>query len=136
MVDPLAGSYYLESLTASLAVNDARELIDEVEANSAGMTRAVEAGHAEAPHRGGGGEAPGPRRPGRGDGGRGQPLPARTEEDEVELLAIDNTAVREAQVRHASRTSVPAGATTSPAGAPSRRPHRFRGDRRGQPPRP
>ena len=42
VVDPLAGSYYVESLTASL-VAEARKLIDEVEALG-GMTKAVEAG--------------------------------------------------------------------------------------------
>ena len=42
VVDPLAGSYYVESLTASLAAR-ARELVDEVEALG-GMTRAVESG--------------------------------------------------------------------------------------------
>ena len=42
VVDPLAGSYYIESLTASLAAR-ARELVDEVEALG-GMTRAVESG--------------------------------------------------------------------------------------------
>ena len=42
VVDPLAGSYYLESLTASL-VNEARKLIEETE-ELGGMTRAVQAG--------------------------------------------------------------------------------------------
>ena len=42
VVDPLAGSYYVESLTASL-IHEARKLIDEVE-NLGGMTRAVESG--------------------------------------------------------------------------------------------
>ncbi len=42
VIDPLAGSYYVESLTASL-VAEARKLIDEVEALG-GMTRAVESG--------------------------------------------------------------------------------------------
>ena len=42
VVDPLAGSYYLESLTASL-VNEARKLIEEAE-ELGGMTRAVQAG--------------------------------------------------------------------------------------------
>ena len=41
VIDPLGGSYYLESLTHSLAA--ARALIDEVEAMG-GMTKAVEAG--------------------------------------------------------------------------------------------
>ena len=42
VVDPLAGSWYLESLTAGLA-GEARKLIDEVE-EMGGMTRAVESG--------------------------------------------------------------------------------------------
>lgn len=42
VVDPLAGSYYVESLTASL-VNEARKLIEEVE-ELGGMTKAVQAG--------------------------------------------------------------------------------------------
>jgi methylmalonyl-CoA mutase len=42
VVDPLAGSYYVEALTASL-VAEARKLIAEVEALG-GMTKAVEAG--------------------------------------------------------------------------------------------
>src|SRR4030095_6476650 len=42
VVDPLAGSYYVESLTSSLIV-EARKLIEEVEALG-GMTKAVEAG--------------------------------------------------------------------------------------------
>ncbi|MFN7194760.1 MAG: methylmalonyl-CoA mutase family protein, partial [Rhodospirillales bacterium] len=42
VVDPLAGSYYLEHLTASMA-EEARKLIGEVEALG-GMTKAVESG--------------------------------------------------------------------------------------------
>jgi methylmalonyl-CoA mutase len=42
VVDPLAGSYYVESLTASL-VNEARKLIEEVE-ELGGMTKAVQTG--------------------------------------------------------------------------------------------
>ena len=42
VVDPLAGSYYVESLTHEL-VTEARKLIDEVE-EMGGMTRAVESG--------------------------------------------------------------------------------------------
>jgi methylmalonyl-CoA mutase len=42
VVDPLAGSYYVESLTASL-IAEARKLIDEVE-ELGGMTKAVESG--------------------------------------------------------------------------------------------
>ena len=42
VVDPLAGSYYVESLTASI-IKEARKLIDEVE-ELGGMTKAVQAG--------------------------------------------------------------------------------------------
>ena len=42
VVDPLAGSYYIESLTASL-VNEARKLIEEAD-ELGGMTKAVQAG--------------------------------------------------------------------------------------------
>ena len=50
VVDPLAGSYYVESLTADLA-DEAWKLIEEVEAMG-GMTKAVASGHAQAAHRG------------------------------------------------------------------------------------
>ncbi len=95
-VDPLAGSYYVESLTASLAAR-ARELIDEVEAIG-GMTRAVESGMPKLRI-----EEAAARRQARVD--RGEEVVVgvnrfRSEErDEVDLLAIDNTAVRDAQVR-------------------------------------
>ena len=42
VVDPLAGSYYVESLTAEL-VKEAQKLIDEVE-ELGGMTRAIQQG--------------------------------------------------------------------------------------------
>ena len=42
VVDPLAGSYYIESLTGSI-INEARKLIAEVE-DLGGMTKAVQAG--------------------------------------------------------------------------------------------
>ncbi len=42
VVDPLAGSYYVESLTGSI-IKEARKLIDEVE-ELGGMTKAVQAG--------------------------------------------------------------------------------------------
>ena len=96
VVDPLAGSYYVESLTASLAAR-ARELIDEVEALG-GMTRAVESGLPKLRI-----EEAAARRQARID--RGEEIVVGVnrfragEEDEVELRAIDNTAVREAQVR-------------------------------------
>ena len=94
-VDPLAGSYYVESLTASL-IEEAEKLIDEVE-GMGGMTKAVDAGLPKLRI-----EESAARRQSRID---------RTEEvvvgvnrfqpdvkDEVDILDIDNTAVREAQV--------------------------------------
>ena len=76
VVDPLAGSYYLESLTASLA-KEARALISEVE-SMGGMTKAVMAGHPKRRI-----EESAVRRQarvdrGRGRGGRRQSLPAGT----------------------------------------------------------
>ena len=96
VVDPLGGSYYVESLTSSL-VYEARKLIDEVE-GLGGMTEAVSAGlpklrilEAAA------------RRQARIDQGeevivgvnRYQP----DEEEQVEILSVDNIAVRDAQLR-------------------------------------
>ena len=95
VVDPLAGSYYVESLTASL-VAEARKLIDEVEALG-GMTKAVEAGMPKLRI-----EEASARRQARIDRGeevivgvnKFQPKDATT----VEILDIDNDVVRESQV--------------------------------------
>ena len=95
VVDPLAGSYYVESLTASLAT-EARGLIAEVE-DLGGMTKALGTGMPKLRI-----EEAAARRQARVDRGedvgvgvnRYQP----ERETEVDILAIDNTAVREAQV--------------------------------------
>ncbi len=95
VVDPLAGSYYVESLTASLAT-EARRLIAEVE-DLGGMTKALGTGMPKLRI-----EEAAARRQARVDRGedvvvgvnRYQP----ERETEVDILAIDNTAVREAQV--------------------------------------
>ena len=96
VVDPLAGSYYVESLTASLAAR-ARELIDEVEALG-GMTRAVESGLPKLRI-----EEAAARRQARIDRGEETVVGVNRfradGEDEVALRIIDNTAVREAQVQ-------------------------------------
>ena len=89
-VDPLAGSYYVESLTASL-IEEAEKLIDEVE-GMGGMTKAVDAGLPKLRI-----EESAARRQSRID---------RTEEIVVGVNRfqpdvkdeVDNTAVREAQV--------------------------------------
>jgi len=95
VVDPLAGSYYVESLTAELA-NQARRLIDEVEALG-GMTRAVESGMPKLRI-----EQSAALRQARIDRGEevivGVNKYQREDEPEIEVLDIDNTAVRESQV--------------------------------------
>jgi len=96
VVDPLAGSYYLESLTASLA-REARRLIDEVE-EMGGMTRAVESGMPKMRI-----EEAAARRQARIDRGEDVVVGVNryplAEEPPVDILDIDNTAVRQAQVQ-------------------------------------
>ena len=96
VVDPLAGSYYVESLTASLAT-EARKLIDEVEALG-GMTKAVESGMPKLRI-----EQSAALRQARIDRGEevivGVNKYQREDEPEIDVLDIDNTAVRESQVR-------------------------------------
>ncbi len=70
---PLGGSYYLESLTHSIAAA-AMALIDEVEALG-GMTRAVESGMPKLRIEESRGAAPGGDRPGRRSHRRGQQVP-------------------------------------------------------------
>ena len=95
VVDPLAGSYYLESLTASLATR-ARALISEVE-SMGGMTRAVTAGYPKRRI-----EESAARRQARVDRGEevvvGVNRYPPDQASAVELRSVDNRAVREAQV--------------------------------------
>jgi len=95
VVDPLAGSYYVESLTASLAL-EARKLIDEVE-KLGGMTRAVESGMPKLRI-----EQSAALRQARIDRGEevivGVNKYERDDEPEIEVLDIDNTAVRKSQI--------------------------------------
>ncbi len=95
VVDPLAGSYYVESLTHSLA-SEARKLIDEVEAMG-GMTKAVESGMPKTRI-----EESAALHQARIDRGEDVVVGVnryRSETDaEIEILEIDNTAVREAQI--------------------------------------
>ena len=95
VVDPLAGSYYLESLTASLA-REARGIIDEVEAMG-GMTRAVEAGIPKLRI-----EEAAAKRQARIDRGEDVIVGVNRfkpkDEPPVDVRDIDNAAVREAQI--------------------------------------
>ncbi len=95
VVDPLAGSYYLESLTASL-IREAGSLIDEVEALG-GMTKAVMTGMPKLRI-----EESAAKRQSRVD--RGEEVIVGVNkyrpdvEDEVEIRDIDNPAVRAQQI--------------------------------------
>ncbi len=100
VVDPLAGSYYVEKLTSDLAAA-ARELIDEVE-EMGGMTRAVETGMPKLRI-----EESAARRQARIDRGDetivGVNKYQHAEESAIEILDIDNAAVRESQIRRLER---------------------------------
>ena len=100
VVDPLAGSYYVESLTASLAAA-ARKLIDEVE-EAGGMTKAVESGMPKLRI-----EQAAALRQARIDRGEeiivGVNKYQREDEPDVEILNVDNAAVRETQIRRLRR---------------------------------
>ncbi len=100
VVDPLAGSYYVENLTASL-VKEARGLIEEVEAMG-GMTKAVESGLPKLRI-----EEAAARRQARIDRGEevivGVNKYRLDEEPPVEILDIDNKLVRETQIERLER---------------------------------
>ena len=96
VIDPLAGSYYVESLTAQLA-DEAWKLIEEVE-GMGGMTRAVASGLPKLRI-----EESAARRQAAVDRGDevivGVNKYRLTKEDPIDILDIDNAAVREAQVK-------------------------------------
>jgi methylmalonyl-CoA mutase len=100
VIDPLGGSYYVESLTASLA-HAARELIDEVEALG-GMTKAVEAGMPKLRI-----EEAAAARQARIERGEDAVIGVNRhppeQDDEVEILSIDTSAVLEAQIARLER---------------------------------
>ncbi len=100
VVDPLGGSYYVESLTQSVA-KAASDLIEEVEALG-GMTRAVESGMPKLRI-----EEAAARRQARIDRGEqvivGVNKYRSGEKAEIELLDVDNTRVREQQVARLER---------------------------------
>lgn len=101
VVDPLGGSYYVEHLTASLAAA-ANELIDEVE-ELGGMTAAVASGMPKLRI-----EEAAALRQAKIDRGEevivGVNKYQASEEIEVDILDIDNTAVRSAQIDRLRRT--------------------------------
>jgi len=100
VVDPLAGSYYVESLTAEL-VDKAWALMEEVE-EMGGMTKAVASGMPKLRI-----EESAARRQANIDRGDevivGVNKYRLEKEDEIDILDVDNVAVREAQVARLAR---------------------------------
>jgi len=100
VVDPVAGSYYIESLTNSLIV-EAEKLIDEVEAMG-GMTKAVEAGIPKLRI-----EEAAAKRQARIDRGEevivGVNRFRPEEESDIDILVVDNAAVRKNQIARLKR---------------------------------
>ena len=96
VIDPWGGSYYVERLTHELALR-AWEHIREVE-ELGGMTKAIEAGLPKLRI-----EEAAARTQARIDSGQqtivGINKHRLAEEDEIDVLKVDNTAVREAQIR-------------------------------------
>ncbi len=100
VVDPLAGSYYLETLTASL-IREAGKLIDEVE-ELGGMTKAVATGMPKLRI-----EESAARRQSRIDRGEevivGVNKYRLDSEDEIDIRDIDDAAVRDRQIARLER---------------------------------
>ncbi len=100
VVDPLGGSYYVESLTQSL-VDKAWEIIERVEAEG-GMAKAVAAGWPKAMI-----EEASAARAARVDRGEdvivGVNKYRKDGEEELDILDVDNHAVREAQIARINR---------------------------------
>ena len=100
VVDPLAGSYYVENLTGQL-VDEAWALMEEIE-ELGGMTHAIEKGMPKARI-----EEAAAQKQARIDKGEevivGVNKFQPTQETKVEVRDIDNAAVREAQIRRLER---------------------------------
>jgi len=94
-IDPWAGSYYVEHLTRELAAN-AWKLIEEIE-NLGGMASAIETGLPKMRI-----EEAAARKQARIDSGKDTIVGVNKykleKEDPIDILEVDNTAVREAQV--------------------------------------
>ncbi len=95
VVDPLGGSYYVESLTNSL-IEEAQKILDEIE-ELGGMTKAIETGMPKLRI-----EESAAKKQAAIDSGRdvivGVNKYQLAEEDEIDVLDVDNDAVRESQI--------------------------------------
>jgi len=99
-VDPLGGSYYVESLTSSL-IDEARAILKEIE-DLGGMTKAIESGMPKLRI-----EESAAKKQASIDSGRdvivGVNKYQLAEEDQIEVLDVDNAAVRESQIARINR---------------------------------
>ncbi len=95
VVDPLGGSYYVESLTNSL-IEEAQQILDEIE-ELGGMTKAIESGMPKLRI-----EESAAKKQAAIDSGRdvivGVNKYKLADEEAIETLDVDNDAVREAQI--------------------------------------
>jgi len=95
VVDPLGGSYYVESLTNSL-IEEAQKILDEID-GLGGMTKAIETGMPKLRI-----EESAAKKQAAIDSGRdvivGVNKYQMAEEDDIEVLDVDNDAVRESQI--------------------------------------
>ncbi|ALC14824.1 methylmalonyl-CoA mutase [Desulfuromonas soudanensis] len=95
VVDPLGGSYYVEALTAAL-IDEAQKILDEIE-GLGGMTKAIETGMPKLRI-----EESAAKKQAAIDSGRdvivGVNKYQLAKEDPIEVLDIDNTAVRLSQI--------------------------------------
>ena len=95
VVDPLAGSYYVESMTAEL-IKEARTILKEID-ELGGMTKAIESGMPKLRI-----EESAAKKQAAIDSGRDVIVGVKkyklAQEDPIEVLDIDNTAVRESQI--------------------------------------
>ncbi len=100
VVDPLGGSYYVEALTRELE-EKAWEIIQQVERDG-GMTKAVESGWPKLAI-----EEAAARRQARVDRGEDVVVGVNKyqppQDETIDILQVDNTAVREAQIRRLAR---------------------------------
>ena len=100
VVDPLAGSYYVENLTGAL-IDEARKILKEIE-DLGGMTKAIESGMPKLRI-----EESAAKKQAAIDSGRdvivGVNKYQLAEEEPIEVLDIDNTAVRKSQIERLNK---------------------------------
>ena len=105
IIDPWGGCYYRRAADRTSSPRRRWAHIEEVEALG-GMAKAIEAGHPEAAHRGGGGPHPGAHRLRPADDRRRQQVTGPTSERPIDVLKVDNSAVRARQI---AKLRAPAG---------------------------